>query len=152
MTLELKDEELDAIAVQLQQVVTTGNVLGYLENNINYEIDMNLEPKGDILTKRMLLPQTRFALIENADFSTNRFLGWWERSELVKKIKKAICTVVDKIRKLIDEEAELKKILEVALLAIVAAAGLTLNPVVITIAVGLLATMILKGVEVVCPI
>lgn len=152
MALELKDEELDAITAQLQQVVTTGNVLGYLENNINYEIDTDLEPKGDIFTKRMLLPETSFALSDTADFSASRFLGWWERSELVKKIKKAICTVVDKIRKLIDEEAELKKILEVALLAIAAAAGLTLNPVVITIAVGILATMILKGVEAVCPI
>lgn len=109
MTLELKDEELDAIAAQLQQVVTTGNVLGYLENNINYNIDVDLASSGDLFTKRMLLSPTRFALIENADFSTNRFLEWWERSQLVKKIKKAICAVVDKIKKLIDEEAELKK-------------------------------------------
>ncbi len=152
MKLDLKNEELDAITAQLQQVVATGNVLGYLENNINYDIDTDLAPSGDLFTKKMLLPKTRFALTENADFSTSRFLDWWERSELVEKIRKAICTVVNEIRILIDEEAELKKILEVALLAIVAAVGLTLNPVVITIAVGLLATMILKGVAAVCPV
>lgn len=152
MKLELKNEELDVIAAQLQQVVATGNVLGYLENNINYDIDIDLAPSGDLFTKRMLVADTRFALAENADFSTNRFLGWWERSELVKKIKRAICTVVDEIRRLIDEEAELKKILEVALLAVAAVVGIAINPVVITIVVGLLATMILKGVATVCPV
>ena len=152
MKLELKNEELDVIAAQLQQVVATGNVLGYLENNINYDIDIDLAPSGDLFTKRMLVADTRFALAENADFSTNRFLGWWERSELVKKIKRAICTVVDEIRRLIDEAAELKKILEVALLAVAAVVGIAINPVVITIVVGLLATMILKGVATVCPV
>ena len=63
MKLDLKNEELDAITAQLQQVVATGNVLGYLENNINYDIDTDLAPSGDLFTKKnKIKPQNKYIL------------------------------------------------------------------------------------------
>jgi hypothetical protein len=76
-----------------------------------------------------------------------------ERSLWVKKTRKVLCSSSDKIKSLIDEKAGMKKILEYALVALASAVGIAaINPMILSILVGLLATMILNGVDQFCGI
>lgn len=145
---QLQEQQLDAMTSQLQRVLETKDVQSYLESNINYELDPDLDEQSQ--AENALPPGFLGDTVADSIFS--RFFNWWRNSRLVKKIKKAICTAVNKIKELIDEEAELKKILQVALAAVLAALGITINPIVATIIIGLVATMILEGVTAVCPV
>jgi hypothetical protein len=148
---------LDELSNQLQSVIDSKDPMGYMENNLNWEIDNQIEPAIIPENNKMFNLYGTEAGFASASYAAwnpfRRFIDWFRRSKLIKTIRKALCTVVDKIKQLIDEEAELKKILGVAISAIAAAIGAgSINAAVLTIVVGMLATMILKGVEQVCAI
>ncbi|MCX2839426.1 hypothetical protein OQ279_14840 [Salinimicrobium sp. MT39] len=145
--------DLNELERQLQTVLTFQDPVGYMQSNINWEID-----KEDLDDTPELGQLTQ---IMAADLSANKmygpwnpfqkFLNWFSRNRTAKKVKNGLCGIADEIQRLIDEEAELKKLLEAALLAIAAGIGIgAINPVLLTILVGILATMILKGVSSVC--
>lgn len=148
---------MQELSSQLQSVLDSKDPMGYMENNLNWEIDnqveMSIIPGNH---KMFALYANEGAFTSAAHLSWNpfrRFIDWFRRSRLVANVRKGICTVVDKIKQLIDEEAELKKILSIAVTAVAAAIGMAaINAAVLTIIVGLLATMILKGVDQVCSI
>jgi hypothetical protein len=148
---------MDELSSQLQSVLDSRDPMGYMETNLNWEIDNQIEsaiiPENN---KMFNLYGSEASLVSAKHAAWNpfrRFFDWFRRSILVRTVRRAICSVVDQIKQLIDEEAELKKILGVAISALAAAIGAgAINAAVLTIVVGLLATMILKGVEQVCAI
>lgn len=146
---------VEELVDQLESAVITQDPLGYMESNINWEIDRDLEDSDDDLDINKLASVLFSESAVNKNYARfNPFRGfsrWFRRNRTVRKVKKILCSISDKIKELIDEEAELKKILEVALVAIATAIGIgAINPLVLTILVGFLATMILTGVSNVC--
>lgn len=147
--------DMSELEKQLELVIESQDPVGYMQSNINWEIDNDLDDDDDDL-----IPLTRLLgtqLLVNKGYEAwnplKKFLSWLKRNKTVKTIKKILCSIADELKKLIDEEAELKKILGVALTAIITAIGLSaISPTILTLVVGLLATMILKGVENVCAV
>lgn len=148
-----KEFDLNELERQLQSVIESKDPIGYMSSNINWEIDKDLDEHPG-LTKISLLMADQPLYMNYSNWNPiRRFLNWFQRNKVARKIKRILCEIADQIKKLIDEEAELKKILSVGLLAIIAALGIgSINPVLLTLLVGILATMILKGVESVCAI
>lgn len=144
--------DIEMLETQLKQVIESQDPVGYMQSNINWEIDKDLDDDEELspLTK-LLSTQLSGNKGYEAWNPLRKFLTWLNRNKTAKTVKKILCSIAGKIQELIDEEAELKKILGVALTAIIAAMGIgAVNPVILTIIVGLLATMILKGVTTVC--
>ncbi|MUP46555.1 hypothetical protein E0K83_12480 [Gramella sp. BOM4] len=145
--------DIDELEKQLQTVLTLKDPIGYMESNINWEIDKEDLDDSPELDDQILLmtSDSRMKTMYGAWNPFKRFLSWLSRKKIAKGVKKALCGIADKIQGLIDEEAELKKILEVALLALIGALGIgSINPVVLTIVVGFLGAMILNGVTKFC--
>lgn len=147
--------DLDTLAMQLADVVDIKNPVKYMEHNINWEIDSLLEPtangNADAVAQLFALPKSEDMKMDI--HLIKRFRDWMERSLWVKKTRKVLCSSSDKIKSLIDEEAGMKKILEYALVALASAVGIAaINPMILSILVGLLATMILNGVDQFCGI
>lgn len=147
---------IEELEKQLEVVIESQDPVGYMQSNINWEIDIGLDNDDD----DELAPLTKLLgtqLLVNKGYEAwnplKKFLNWLKRNRTAKTIKKILCSIADELKKLIDEEAELKKILGVAISAIIAAIGIgAINPMVLTLIVGLLATMILKGVANVCAV
>lgn len=148
-TQPLNEQQLDVMAAQLEQVIESKNVQSYLLSNINYEVDFDFDETSN---DNSSIPPSLLNKGAEADFIFTPFITWWKNSRLVNKVKKAICVVVNKIKLLIDEEAQLKIILGAAMAAVGAAVGIAINPLVMTIVVGVVAAMILDGVSSVCPV
>lgn len=156
VTLEELNQKFDLSELerQLELVVESQDPVGYMQSNINWEIDNEVEEDDELapLTK-MLSSQLLVTKGYEAWNPLKKFLSWFKQNKTAKAIKKILCGIADELKKLIDEEAELKKILGVALTAIIAAIGLgAISPTILTLVVGILATMILKGIENVCSI
>jgi len=143
--------DLDILSEQLNSVVESKDPVGYMRNNINWEIDKDLDE----------LNLNGFTNSITALYATNigyemwnplkKFLNWLNKSKVAKKIKKILCSINAQIQEMIDEKTELKRIIEVALTAIIAAIGIgAINPMVLTLLVGFLATIILDGVKNFC--
>ena len=153
MTLEAIEAnyDLDELANQLKAVIESKNPLKYMDENINWSIDKDVES-----STKDELKFTSKLLSENSMEDWNPFRGilnWLKRSRIAKRVKKILCSIATKIQELIDEEAELKKILSVAIAAIVAALGFSaINPVLLTVLVGLLATVMIDGIANFCAI
>lgn len=148
-TQPLNEQQLDVMAAQLEQVIESKDVQSYLLSNINYEVDFDFDETPN---DNSSIPASLLNKGAEADFIFTRFITWWKNSRLVNKVKKAICDVVNQIKLLIDEEAQLKIILGAAMAAVGAALGIAINPLVATIIVGVVAAMILDGVSSVCPV
>lgn len=139
---------------QLALVIESQDPVGYMQNNINWEIDNDLDNDLEFSPLTNML-STQFSANKGFELwnPIKQFLNWFNRNRTAKTVKKILCKKAEEIKALIDEEAELKKILEVALSAILLAIGIgAINPMILTIVVGLLATMILKGIENVCAV
>ena len=145
---------LDELTQQLEDVVASKDPVGYMRNNINWEIDNDTDNDENLM---------RIAGFMGADLSfgknyeawnpIRKFLDWFSRNKVAKKVKRILCGIADEIKKLIDEKAQLQRILTIALTAIATAIGIgAINPLLLTVLVGLLATMILKGVDAVCAV
>lgn len=153
MSLEAIKEsyDLDELANQLKAVIDSRDPLKYMNENINWAIDKDVEKSTD--TQKVFKSNL---LEEKTEDGWNPFKGilnWLNKSRTAKKVKKILCSMASKIQELIEEEAELKKILGVVLTAIVTALGLgAINPVLLTVSVGLLATAVLEGVSNFCAI
>ena len=146
--------DIEKLEKQLALVIESQDPVGYMQSNINWEIDNDLDDDLEFspLTKML---STQFTVNKSYELwnPIKKFLNWFNRNRTAKTVKKILCGIADEIKKLIDEEAELKKILEIAIAAIIAAIGIgAINPMILTIIVGLLATMILKGIENVCAV
>lgn len=144
---------LDELANQLQTVIDTKDPFGYMQSNINWEIDNNTETNPLIKSSAFEgnAKAITFGFVNWNPFS--RFMNWLKRNRVANSVKKVLCNITAKIKELIDEEAELKTILGVALAAIVTALGIgAINPLLLTVLVGFLATMILNGVDNFCAI
>ncbi|HLA55548.1 MAG TPA: hypothetical protein VK623_05590 [Flavobacterium sp.] len=143
--------DIDELANQLKSVIESKNPLKYMDENINWAIDKDVEPEAN-----MDITFSSKFLTESSMEAWNPFKGimnWLRKSRIAKRVKKILCSIVAKIQELIDEGAELKKILGVALAAIIAALGLgAINPVLLTVLVGLLATAILDGITNFCAV
>lgn len=140
--------DLDSLADQLRSVLVSKDPIGYMERNINWEIDADVDD-ADLLSLDMPYDES-FVLLDDGN-PLRRFYNWLRRSRLSKKVKRILCGIADQIKELLDEEAELKKLLTVAIAAIAAALGAgAINPVLLTLLVGFLASMILKGVAQFC--
>lgn len=145
---------IDELEKQLESVIESQDPVGYMQSNINWEIDKDLDDDQELspLTKMMAAQLTGNKRYETWN-PFRKFLSWLNRNRTAKTVKKILCSIASKIQELIDEEAELKKILGIALTAIIAALGIgAINPMILTLIVGLLATMILKGVANVCAV
>ncbi|OYQ49731.1 hypothetical protein CHU92_00270 [Flavobacterium cyanobacteriorum] len=143
--------DLDKLANQLKLVIESGNPLKYMDENINWAIDKDLETDS----KNNLDFTSKFLSVTSTD-DLNPFTGiinWLKRSRTSKRVKRILCSIITQIQELIDEGAELKKILSVAITAIITALGFgAINPVLLTVLVGLLATAILDGVANFCAV
>lgn len=155
-TLEELNQHFDIseLEKQLELVIESQDPVGYMQSNINWEIDKDLDNEEELGPLVKLLSTQ---LSGNKGYEAwnplRKFLSWLNRNKTAKTIKKILCSIAAKIQELIDEEAELKKILGVALTAVIAAIGIgAINPMILTLIVGLLATMILKGVAKVCAV
>lgn len=147
--------DLDTLAMQLSDVVAGKNPVKYMENNINWEIDGLLEPtvngNADAVAQLFAVPKSEDMKLDI--HVLKRFRDWMERSLWVKKTRKVLCASADKIKSMVDEEAGMKKILEYAIVALASAVGIAaINPMILSILVGLLATMLLNGVNQFCGI
>ncbi len=147
MSLAVVEEnyDLDALANQLKMVVESGDPLTYMERNINYEIDKDVESVGG---EKLKFNSAHMASAAEARDRLRAFKDWLERSRIAKKVKNALCTIVDRIKEVIDAEGTLKQVLTTALAALPIA--LMTHPVAVTVLVGFLATMILDGVTNFC--
>ena len=155
-TLEELQKQFDIgeLEKQLGLAIESQDPVGYMESNINWQIDKDLTDDHELSSLTKLLSAQ---LSGNKGYAAwnplKKFLDWFNRSKSAKTVKKILCGIAGKIQELIDEEAELKKFLGVALTAIIAAIGIgAINPMILTLIVGLLATMILKGVANVCAV
>ena len=146
--------DLDVLSEQLKSTIDSKDPLGYMRSNINWEIDKDLETKSNLGNLSTMMSELYSTNISYEMWNPFRkFLDWLNRNKVANQIKKILCTINNEIQKLIDEEAELKKIIELGLAALVTAIGIgAINPLVLTLLVGLLATMILKGVANFCAI
>jgi uncharacterized membrane protein len=125
-----------------------------MESNINWELDQTDEDADD--------PDLKFveAFVPSAEGKGmtymrwnpfRNFINWFKRNKIASKIKKALCKIADKLKDLFDAEAKLKTILEVAVVALATALGITfINPLVLTLVVGILMMMMFKGFDYVC--
>jgi hypothetical protein len=150
---------MDELTQQLHDVVASKDPVGYMKNNINWEIDNDVDDTGnsDNMMNIAGFLSTGNEFFTKAGYESwnpfKKFLDWFSRNKVAKKVKKILCGIADEIKKLIDEEAKLKEILTIALAAIATAIGIgAINPLLLTVLVGLLATMILKGVDAVCAV
>jgi len=144
---------LDELTKQLQTVIDSGDPIGYMSTNINWEIDSDLEADDNKTHFSKLVPATNIAASYEIWNPLRGFLNWLSRKKIARSIKQIICSIAGKIQELIDEGAELKKILTVAITAAATTLGVgALNPVVMTLIVGMLAAAILKGVANYCAI
>lgn len=146
--------DLDVLSEQLKATVDSKDPVGYMRSNINWEIDKDLDdkPNLDIVANMMSISYSSNIGYEMWN-PFRRFLEWLGRNKTASQIKKILCKIYAEIQKLIDEEAGLKKILTVALSAIAATIGIgAINPMILTLVVGFLATMILKGAANFCGI
>ncbi len=145
---------MDELTQQLEDVVASKDPVGYMRNNINWEIDNDIDNEGNLMhITGFMGADLSFEKNYEAWNPIRKFLDWFSRNKIAKKVKRILCGITDEIKKLIDEQAELKRILSLALTAIATAIGLgAINPLLLTVLVGLLATMILKGVDAVCAV
>jgi hypothetical protein len=145
--------DLNELQKQLESVIESNDPIGYMSDNINWEIDKDLDDEPDLMNVATLVVRDLGNNNYQKFISFRKFIAWFKRNKIAKKIKRVLCKIADQIKVPIYAEAELKPILQVALLAIIAALGIgAINPVILTILIGTLATMILKGVEKVCVI
>ena len=144
--------DLNALENELRMALITGDPEGYMQRNINWQ--------GDNVDMEPIHNMESYKLRENSDISflnreinapDNGFFGWLLRNRKAKRVKNILCGAAREIQDLIDEEAELKKIIEAGILAVAVVIGIgAVNPLVLTILVGTLAAMILRGVTTVC--
>ena len=146
--------DLDVLSEQLKSAVDSQDPLGYMRSNINWEIDKDLDTKPNLkgVTNMMIESYSTNITYEMWD-PFRKFLDWLNRNKTANQIKKILCAINTEIQKLIDEEAGLKKIITIALTAIGTAIGIgAINPMILTLLVGFLATMILKGAANFCDV
>jgi hypothetical protein len=139
--------DLDVLSEQLKSAVDSKDPLGYMRSNINWEIDKDLDTKPNLKGVTNMMAESYSTNISYEMWNPFRkFLDWLNRNKMANQIKKILCKINAEIQKLIDEEAGLKKLITIALTAIAAAIGIgVINPMILTLVVGFLATMILKG-------
>lgn len=139
--------DLDVLSEQLKSAVDSKDPLGYMRSNINWEIDKNLDTDANLKSITSMMTESYSTNISYEMWNPFRkFLDWLSRNRTANQIKKILCTISAEIQKLIDEEAELKRIIGIALSAIATAIGIgVISPMILTFVVGFLATMILKG-------
>lgn len=148
--------DLDALSAQLETVVQSGDPAGYLEHNINWEVDRDVDsaPSHEMLhsvNEMMSLSAVQHNYLSWHPFK--KFKEWMEKSNKVKTVKRILCSIAAEIEKQIDEKAALSKIVQIAVLAVASAVGIAfISPVVLSIVVSVLATMILNGVNKFCGI
>ena len=150
------DFDVQSLAEQLQYAVNSNDPVGYMENNINWEVGTidGEEDESLAFIENFATETINMAMRRDMNIHLfRRFIRWFRRNKISSKVKRALCAIIDKIKELIDADAELKIIIEVALVALATAIGIAyINPVLLTIMVGILAMMILKGVDKVCGI
>lgn len=143
--------DLTVLAHQLRSVVEYKNPLSFMESKINWEIDTDLIPELQKGHGFLADP----AEGDKANTETSRwqtFVEWLAKSREVEIVREAICTIVDKIKELIDARAELEKLLTVSITSLSAVLlGGPITGILLTILVGLLGQIILKGILKVCP-
>jgi len=146
---------LDAIEGQLEMIIQDKNVFEYLDKNLNWEIDNDLMP-DDSTELVNFTHNIQFEIVENSALSLasagSRFANWFKRSFKVANIRKGICKLRAKLEKLIDTKAQLKDILKVAISSLATVIGISINPMVTTIIIGLLATLIIQGFDKFCAV
>ncbi|ARS39311.1 hypothetical protein CA265_06335 [Sphingobacteriaceae bacterium GW460-11-11-14-LB5] len=146
--------DLDVLSEQLKSAVDSKDPLGYMRSNINWEIDKDLDTKSNLEGVTSMMTESYSTNISYEMWNPFRkFLDWLNRNKTANQVKKILCTINAEIQKLIDEEAGLKKLITIALTAIAAAIGIgVINPMILTLVVGFLATMILKGAANFCDV
>lgn len=145
---------LDVLSKQLRTTIDSKDPIGYMKNNINWEIDNDLNETENLMGLTKMMSETYSSNISYEMWNPFRkFLDWLKKNKVANQLKKILCSINTEIQKLIDEEAELKKLIGFALTAIIAALGIgAINPMLLTLLVGFLATMILNGVANFCGI
>ena len=146
--------DLDVLSKQLKSAVDSKDPLGYMRSNINWEIDKDLDIKPNLedITSMMSESYSTNISYEMLD-PFRKFLDWLNRNKTANQIKNILCKINAEIQKLIDEEAKLKEIIGIALTAIAARIGIeAISSMILTLVVGFLTTMILKGAANFCGI
>ncbi|SDD85890.1 hypothetical protein [Pedobacter soli] len=146
--------DLDVLSKQLKSAVDSKDPLGYMRSNINWEIDKDLDIKPNLEDITSMMSESYSTNISYEMWDPFRkFLDWLNRNKTANQIKNILCKINAEIQKLIDEEAKLKEIIGIALTAIAARIGIeAISSMILTLVVGFLTTMILKGAANFCGI
>jgi|GEM_PF-4587968 len=166
---QLEGTTLEALALQLQQVINSRDPLNYLEQNVNYELELTSSYNKSSLpsiSNDYILERAEFDLdldhfklsmhsdTPSLDSIRSRNFRRWIRGNKFSYVivRKGMCKIVNIIKEAIDEEKTLKIILGLIFTALITVLSIPISVIVSTIVVTILADMILNGVDYVCPV
>jgi hypothetical protein len=143
---------LDALTHQLATITATRDPVGYMEGNINWEIDTALLEASDSSLDFLDASVHAPGGMKYQNWNPyGKFLGWVKRHPSAALVSQALCHNSPDIHQLLQKKADLKEVVGRGLLALVAKHGKGfITPSNITMMVGILGVMVLHGVEVVC--
>lgn len=151
--MKIEDINDDQLALELKSILESKSPYSYIEKNSHWrEFDFKIEQFDySAVVESMHLGGQDKAELQERNGEEKSFIKWFAQSREVEMIKKVICRIIDELKKLIDEKAELKNIIRAGLGALAAYAGITdFSGLIVTVLVGLLAQAILNGLDGFC--